>query len=88
MVSLKDWMKDKVRLQEEAEFETGTTRAEFIKAIKEALERKECRINQKKIRESLLTIGNIYPVVQVGDWIRKQPEDDHRRKMGCSILRH
>ena len=36
MISLKDWVKDKVRLQEEAEFETGTTQAEFIKAIKEA----------------------------------------------------
>ena len=36
MISRKDWVKDKVRLQEEAEFETGTTRAEFIKAIEEA----------------------------------------------------
>ena len=33
MVSLKDWVKDKVRLQEEVEFETGTTRDEFIKAF-------------------------------------------------------
>ena len=40
MISLKDWVKDKVRLQEEAEFETGTTRAESIKATEEALERK------------------------------------------------
>ena len=32
MISLKDWVKDKVRLQEEAEFETGTTQADFIKA--------------------------------------------------------
>ena len=36
MISLKDWVKDKVLLQEEAEFETGTTRAEFIKAIEES----------------------------------------------------
>ena len=40
MISLKDWVKDKVRLQEEAEFETGTTWAELIKAIEEASERK------------------------------------------------
>ena len=33
MISLKDWVKDKVRLQEEAKFETGTIRAEFIKSI-------------------------------------------------------
>ena len=40
MIPLKDWGKDKVRLQEEPEFETGTTRAEFIKSIEEASERK------------------------------------------------
>ena len=55
MISLKEWVKEKVRLQEEAEFETGTTRAEFIKAIEESSERKECRINQKKTGESLIT---------------------------------
>ena len=33
MISLKDWVKEKVQLQEEAEFETVTTQAEFIKAI-------------------------------------------------------
>ena len=38
MISIKDWVKDKVRIQEEAYFETGTTRAEFIKAIEEASE--------------------------------------------------
>ena len=47
MISFKDWVKDKLRLQEEVEFETGTTRSESIKAIEEASERKECRINQK-----------------------------------------
>ena len=36
MISLKDYMKDKVQFQEEVEFETETTRAEFIKAIEEA----------------------------------------------------
>ena len=48
-------MKDKVRLQEEVELETRTTRAEFIKAIEEASERKECRINQEKTGEPLIT---------------------------------
>ena len=55
MISLKDWVKDKVRLQEESEFETGTTRAECIKSIEEASERKECRINQKNTVETLIT---------------------------------
>ena len=45
MISLKEWVKDKVQLQEEVDFETRTTRSEFIKAIEEASERKECRIN-------------------------------------------
>ena len=36
MISLKDWVKEKLRLQEEAEFETRITRAEFIKSIEEA----------------------------------------------------
>ena len=55
MISLKNWVKDKVRLKEEAEFETGTTWAEFIRAIEEAPERKEYRIKQKKTGESLIT---------------------------------
>ena len=55
MISLKDWVKDKLRLQEEVKFETGTTQAEFIKAIEESSERKEFRINQKYKGESLIT---------------------------------
>ena len=51
MISLKDWMKDKARLQEEVEFETGTTRSDLIKAIEEASKRKECRTNQKNTGE-------------------------------------
>ena len=54
MISLNDRVKDKVRLQEEAEFETVTTQDEFIKAVEEASERKEFRINQKKKGESLI----------------------------------
>ena len=36
MISLKNLVKQKVRLQEEAKFETGTTRAEFIQVVEEA----------------------------------------------------
>ena len=55
MISLKDWVKDKVRLQDEADFETGTTWSDFIKAIEEASEHKTFRINHKNIGESLIT---------------------------------
>ena len=40
MIFLKDWVKDKVRLQEEAELEIGINQSEFIKGIEEASERK------------------------------------------------
>ena len=40
MISLNDWVKEKVLLQQEADFETGTTRADFIKTIEEASELK------------------------------------------------
>ena len=40
MISLKDWVNDKVWLQEESKFETRTTRSEFIKSIEEASESK------------------------------------------------
>ena len=33
MISLKDWVNEKVQLQEEAYFETRTNWAEFIKSI-------------------------------------------------------
>ena len=55
MISLKDWVKDKVQIQEKAQVENGTTWDELIKAIEEASERKECRINQKNTGESLIT---------------------------------
>ena len=48
MISLKDWVEDKVWLQEEVEFETVTTGAEFIKAIEEASERKNAASTRKR----------------------------------------
>ena len=74
MISLKDWVKDKVRLQEEAEFETGTTRAEFIKAIEESSERKECRINHKKTGESLITRAFQVQLESATQWYRWEIE--------------
>ena len=70
IISLKYWVKDKVRLQEEAEFETGTNRAEFIKSIEEASERKECRINQKKTGESFITTAFQVQLKTATQWDR------------------
>ena len=70
MISLKEWVKEKVQLQEEAKFETGTTRAEFIKAIAEASKRKECRINQKKTGESLITTAFQVQLETATQWDR------------------
>ena len=74
MISLKYWVKDKVRLQEEAKFETGTTRSEFIKAIEEASKRKECRINHKKTGESLITTSFQVQLETATQWDRWEIE--------------
>lgn len=55
IISLKDWVKDRARLEDDILFENGTTRADFITAIEEASERKEYRSNQKKVGEALIT---------------------------------
>ena len=81
MISLNDWVKNKVRLQEEVEFETGTTRAEFIKAIEEASERKECRINQKKTGESLITTSLQVQLEPSNQWDRWAIELESNLKM-------
>ena len=70
MISLNDWVRDKIRLQEETEFETGTTKAEFIKPIEEASDRKECRINQKKTGESLITAAFQVQLETANKWDR------------------
>ena len=81
MISLKDWVKDKVRLQEEADFETGTTRAEFIKSIKETSERKECCINQKNTGESLIATALQVQLETATQWDRWEIELESNLKM-------
>ena len=48
LIALKDWVNDRKRLNKETAFETGTTREDFIDAIKEASEHRKFRQNQKK----------------------------------------
>ena len=55
LISLMDWEKDKTRLEEEASFPDGTTREEVIYELEEATIRKNCRKEQKKVGESLIT---------------------------------
>ena len=81
MISLKDWVKDKVWLQEEAEFETGSTRADFIKAIEEAWEHKECHINQKKMVYSLITTAFQVQLETATQWDRWEIELESNLKM-------
>ena len=81
MISLKGWVKDKGRLQEEADFETGTTRAEFIKAIEEESERKECCINQKKTGGSLIDTAFQVQLEIATHWYRWEIELEINLKM-------
>ena len=55
LISLMHWFKDKHRLAESANFLLGTTQIQFTEAIQAANKRKQCRVNQKKKEESLLT---------------------------------
>ena len=70
MISLKDWVNDKVRLQKEVEFETGTNWAKLIKSIEESPERKECGINQKNTGESLITTAFQVKLETATQWDR------------------
>ena len=55
LISLMYWVKDKHRLAEPAKFPLGTTQIDVTEAIQAANERKQCRVDQKKKGESLLT---------------------------------
>ena len=55
LISLMDWMKDKTCLEEEASFPDGTTRKEVIYELEEATTSKNCRKEQKKVGEYLIT---------------------------------
>ena len=50
-----DWVKDKTRLEEEASFPDVTTREEVIYELEESTTMKNCRKEQNKVGESLIT---------------------------------
>ena len=49
------WVKDKHRLAKPAKFPFGTTQIQFTEVIQAANKCKQCRVDQKKKGESLLT---------------------------------
>ena len=55
LIYLMHWVKDKHRLAKPAKFPLGMTQIQFTEAIQAANERKQCRVDQKKKGESLLT---------------------------------
>jgi hypothetical protein len=55
IIALKDWVKDRFRLEEDATFGDGTTRQDFIEALDAATQRKKSRTNQRKTGEALVT---------------------------------
>ena len=55
LISLMHWVKYKHRLAEPAKFPLGTTQIQFTEAIQAANKRKQCRADQKKKGESLIT---------------------------------
>ena len=48
VISIKDWVKDKMRLQETPTFVVNTTRPDFIRAIDEASERNKIALIRKR----------------------------------------
>ena len=55
LIYLTNWVKDKHRLAETSRFPIGTMQLHFTEAIQASNERKQCRVDQKKKGESLLT---------------------------------
>ena len=64
------WFKDKHRLAEPAKFPLGTTQIQFTEAIQAANECKQCRVDQKKKGEFLLTNGFQVKLEAVDQWER------------------
>ena len=70
LIYLMHWVKDKHRLAESAKFPLGTTQIQFTEAIQAANERKQCRVDQKKKGESLLTNDFQVKLESVDQWER------------------
>ena len=81
ITSLMDWVKDKVRLDKPTDFKAGTYRAELIAQLKEDLERKKCRTDQKNISDSLITSSFQVHLETATQWDRWIAELESNLKM-------
>ena len=81
IIALKDWVKDRFRLEEETVFENGSTRQAFINAIDDASKRKKSRTNQRKAGESLVTTAFQVKLETAMQWDRWIIELESNLKM-------
>jgi hypothetical protein len=68
LVQLTLWVKDRIRLGQVAEFEDGTTQAEFVSIIDEAQQREQIRHERKKNAEGLATMKIDPPLKASSGW--------------------
>jgi hypothetical protein len=68
LVQLTLWVKDRIRLGQDAEFDDGTTQAEFVSLIDEAQQRDKIRQERKKNAEGLATMKIDPPLKSSSGW--------------------
>jgi hypothetical protein len=68
LVQLTLWVKDRIRLGQDVEFEDGTTQAEFVSMIDESQQREKIRQERKKNAEGLATMKIDPPLKSSSGW--------------------
>jgi hypothetical protein len=68
LVQLTLWVKDRVRLGQDVEFDDGTTQAEFVSMIDESQQREKIRQERKKNTEGLATMKIDPPLKASSGW--------------------
>ena len=74
LISLMYWVKDKNRINEEIEFDDGTTSDDVLQAIDDANIRQICRKTQRKSGESLVTSEFVVKLKNSAQWERWKVE--------------
>ena len=68
LVQLTLWVKDRIRLGQDVEFDDGTTQAEFVSMIDESQQREKIRQERKKNTEGLATMKIDPPLKASSGW--------------------
>jgi hypothetical protein len=68
LVQLTLWVKDRIRLGQDVEFDDGTTQAEFVLMIDESQQREKIRQERKKNTEGLATMKIEPPLKASSGW--------------------